>query len=206
MEAFDTDHDGEPETVPSGEDVNNNGIDDAFEDNVTPGTFYGDPNGSLDLGSLDTVDTDGLGTAENDDVDYRDDDDDNDNVPTVEEEIDGDCDNDGTPDYLDPDSCNLIPNGFTPTGENPLFVIPAVANAPNFSIEIYNRYGNIVYEYENDGRTGDDILWWNAYSNGRWTLNEDSELVPVGTYFYIINFNDTDNRREPIQGWVYVNY
>jgi gliding motility-associated-like protein len=207
VEAWDTDSDGEPNVVPSGNDINNNGIDDAFEDGVTSGTDYSDPNGSLDTGADATNNTDG-----EDEPDFRDTDDDNDGIPTGdtdpdnEDAIDGDCDLDGVPDYLDPDPCNLRPQGFTPNGDgsNDTLIFPEVANAPNFEIEIYNRYGNVVYEYENNGRTGDAIQWWNGFSNGRWTLSEGSELVPVGTYFYVITFND--NQRDPIQGWIYVNY
>ena len=213
-EAFDTDEDGEANTVPSGNDENMNGIDDAFEDVViVPGTpNYSDPNGSLDNGSIDTNDTDGqgVGTDENgvhEDVDYRDTDDDNDGTPTGDgqgEDDFEDCDNDGTPNYLDPDPCDLIPSGFSPNGDgdNDTFIIPGVSNSPNFTLKIYNRWGNIVYDYENKGRTNPE--WWNGYSNGRWTLSKDSELVPVGTYFYIINFND--GNKEPYQGWIYVNY
>jgi len=59
-----------------------------------------------------------------------------------------------------------------------------------------------VYEYENKGRTNPE--WWNGYSNGRWTLNKDKELVPVDTYYYIINYNN--DKKKPYQGWIYVNY
>jgi gliding motility-associated-like protein len=197
-EAFDTDSDGEPNTVPSGNDINNNGIDDAYENGAVG---YEDPNGSLNTGAIATNNTD-----QADDVDFRDTDDDNDGLPTGEDDdgIDTDCDLDGIPDYLDDGPCDLIPDGFSPNGDgtNDLFVIPAVNNAPNFEIEIYNRYGNVVYEYSNKGSL--TPKWWDAFSNGRWTLNKDSKKVPVGTYFYIINFND--GNREPVQGWVYVNY
>ena len=208
-EAWDVNHDGEPDTVLSGNDVNANGIDDAYEtDTNNDGTpdeaGYGDPNGSLNGGAADTNNTDG-----EDEPDFRDTDDDNDGNPTgVNDDGFGDCDNDGIPNYLDPDSCDLIPNGFSPNGDtdNDTFIIPAVADAPNFSIEIYDRWGNIVYDYKNEGRTGNAIQWWDGYSDGRMTISKDKKLVPVGTYFYIINFNDTDNNRKPIQGWVYVNY
>ncbi|MCF6349554.1 MAG: gliding motility-associated C-terminal domain-containing protein [Flavobacteriaceae bacterium] len=205
IEAWDTNSDGEPEIEPSGSDINNNGIDDAFEDGVTTETNYADPNGILDTGAEGTNNTD-----TQDEPDFRDTDDDNDGIPTgnnnpdTEDSIAADCDSDGIPNYLDPNPCNLIPQGFTPNGDNinDTLVIPGVSNAPNFEIEIYNRWGNLVYEYSNNGRPVPE--WWNGFSNGKWTLNENSELVPVGTYFYVITFND--NQRDPIQGWIYVNY
>ena len=58
--------------------------------------------------------------------------------------------------------------------------------------------------YENNGRTGSDIKWWDGYSTGRLTLNKDDKRVPVGTYYYIIYFNQDDLK--PRTGWVYVNY
>jgi gliding motility-associated-like protein len=198
-EAWDTDHDGSADTLPSGNDANNNGIDDAFEEGAVG---YEDPNGSLNVGASGTNNTDG-------DVepDFRDTDDDNDGESTGDNDDTEDCDNDGIPNYLDPDMCDLIPEGFSPNGdgENDTLIIPTVANVPNFSIEIYDRWGNIVYDYKNEGRTGSAIKWWDGYSEGRMTLSKDKKLVPVGTYFYIIHFNDSD-RTEPIQGWIYVNY
>jgi len=196
-EAFDTDTDGEPNIIPSGNDNNNNGIDDNFEDALTDG--YEDPNANLNQGANDTVNTD---TA--DEVDFRDTDDDNDGTFTGEDLIEGDCDNDGTPDYLDPDACNLMPNGFSPNGDgiNDTLVIPSVMDNLNFEITIYDRWGNIVYNYQRKGDLTPE--WWNAFSNGRWVIDEEGEKVPAGTYFYVINFNE--GNKEPAQGWIYINY
>jgi len=197
-EAFDLDHDGEPDTVPSGNDTDNDGIDDAFD--PTPG--YDNPFGNFDTGAAGTNNTDG-----EDQPDFRDTDDDNDGTPTGsadDEDGYGDCDLDGIPNYLDLNSCDLFPQGFSPNGDgdNDTFVIPGVHNSPNFTLKIYNRWGNIVYDYDNKGNVSP--TWWNGFSNGRWTLNEDSKLVPVGTYFYVIDFND--GKKEPKQGYIYVNY
>jgi len=207
IEAFDLNHDGVADTVPSGDDLNNNGIDDIFEDVViVPGVSdYSDPNGIFN-GAIDTNNTDG-----DEFPDFRDTDDDNDGALTnnggdFEDESNEDCDFDGTPNYLDSDPCSLMPQGFTPNGDgiNDTLIIPAAVNALNFTIEIYNRWGNIVYEYDRNGAVSPE--WWDGFSNGRWTLSESSEKVPVGTYFYVLDFNDINGTREPITGWIYVNY
>ena len=43
-------------------------------------------------------------------------------------------------------------------------VIPALAQFPNFTMEVYDRWGNIVYEYDNNGRL--QPLWWDGFSTG----------------------------------------
>jgi hypothetical protein len=56
---------------------------------------------------------------------------------------------------------------------------------PN-TVEIYNRWGVLVYEtknYDNNTRRFEGI------SEGRTTVNKSSEL-PTGTYFYIIQWTD----------------
>ncbi len=141
-------------------------------------------------------DTDGDGI-----VDYLDNDDDDDGILTIEEDsnqngdwFDDDCDS--IPNYLDPNPCNLIANGFTPNGDgdNDLFIIPAVSGYPNFKITIFNRWGGVIYEYANNGAANPQ--WWDG--------TYKDKKVPAGTYYYIIDFNQDD--LDPIQGWVYVNY
>ena len=114
-----------------------------------------------------------------------------------------DSDGDGIIDAFDEDDTSncVIPNAFTPNNDNvnDTFEICAVKNAPDFEIEIYNRWGNKVYEYQNQGRQ--NPIWWDGFSTGRLTFNS-SKPVPVGTYFYIIKFND--GTRSPVNGWVYL--
>ncbi|WP_460218111.1 DUF7507 domain-containing protein [Psychroserpens sp. MEBiC05023] len=93
--------------------------------------------------------------------------------------------------------CLTIYNEFSPNGDgvNEFFVIDCIETFPNNRLEIYNRWGNIVYEtkgYRND---------WNGISNGRAVLSEGDEL-PVGTYYYVI---DLGNGSEPRVGWLYIN-
>lgn len=123
-----------------------------------------------------------------------------------------DCDNDTIPNYQDNSACDvvitpnpfsdLIPNTFTPNGDgiNDTFEIPALLQYLDFKLEIYNRWGNKVHDYSNNGNVSP--IWWDGFSNGRLTLNNNKPL-PIGTYYYIIDFND--GLTAPKQGWVYLN-
>lgn len=123
-----------------------------------------------------------------------------------------DCDSDNIPNYQDNSACDVvinpnpisdfIPNTFTPNGDgtNDTFEIPALLQYPNFKLEIFNRWGNKVHDYSNNGNV--NPIWWDGYSDGRLTLNS-SKPLPVATYYYIIDFND--GIKAPLQGWVYLN-
>jgi len=105
------------------------------------------------------------------------------------------------------DACKLfIPNGFSPNddGINDYFKITCLHNYPDARIEIYNRWGNIVYEQENYGNTdrwGDIDAWWGGYSNHKWTWGANK--LPIGTYFYILEFNDGISDSET--GFIFLN-
>ena len=44
----------------------------------------------------------------------------------------------------------LIPSGFSPNGdgENDLFSIPGLIETPDFTMEVFDRWGNSVYKYD----------------------------------------------------------
>ncbi|WP_117882217.1 T9SS type B sorting domain-containing protein [Aureibaculum luteum] len=218
IEGHDYDANGEPDVSPSGNDDDNDGLDDAYDGSIGD---FADPNGlsvdtdpATDLPNRDDaleadVNTAGLVTGDSE-VDYRDIDDDGDGINTIDEDGDKDgdptndnCDEDAYPDYLDPTSCTIIPDGFSPNGDgdNDELVVPALAQYKDFEMEVYDRWGNIVYEYDNNGRAMP--LWWDGYSSGTMTISKGNK-VPVGTYYYIIKYNEAG--LEPIAGWVYINY
>ncbi|MFT4698111.1 MAG: putative repeat protein (TIGR01451 family)/gliding motility-associated-like protein, partial [Flavobacteriaceae bacterium] len=88
-------------------------------------------------------------------------------------------------------------------GVNDVFDIDNLeALYPNYKMEIYNRWGNQVYDYTHNGNSSTEPLWWNGYSDGRWNIAE-GERLPTSTYYYIIYFND--GNRKPQTGWVYLN-
>jgi len=95
------------------------------------------------------------------------------------------------------DNCLNIPKGISPNndGLNDVFVIPCLELYPENSIKIFNRYGTLIFQtktYKND---------WNGRANKGFP--ENPGLLPVGTYFYILEISETI---QPVIGWVYLNY
>ncbi|MBN8567671.1 MAG: gliding motility-associated C-terminal domain-containing protein, partial [Flavobacteriales bacterium] len=91
----------------------------------------------------------------------------------------------------------IIPDGFSPNndGINDSFVIKNLRELyPNFTLEIFNRYGNILYK--GNAASPD----WDGTSDKG--IQIGGNKLPVGVYFFIINFND--GNRKPLQGRVYL--
>jgi gliding motility-associated-like protein len=79
------------------------------------------------------------------------------------------------------DSCNftvVIHDVITPNGDgvNDLWVIEGIENYPNSKVELYNKWGNLVYD-----KTGYDNRF-------RGVGNAGTEL-PDGTYYYVVKLN-----------------
>jgi gliding motility-associated-like protein len=70
-----------------------------------------------------------------------------------------------------------IPNTFTPNGDgiNDVWEIDGLQTYPESVTEVYNRYGQLVYRSRGYSRA------WDGKLNGT--------VLPVGTYYYIINRN-----------------
>ncbi len=87
--------------------------------------------------------------------------------------------------------CGFFFNQFSPNGDgtNDRLKINCIDQYPNNSIEIYNRYGNLVFEARGmtDGST--------------WDGTRKNEAVPDGTYFYILDLGDGS---EITKGWIQV--
>ena len=99
----------------------------------------------------------------------------------------------------------VIPEGFSPNGDgvHDVFYIKSLSNLyPDFQLVIYNRWGNVVYDYKHNGNPLSEPIWWDGYSSGRMTVNSDKQ-VPVGTYFYSLYYNKDDAK--PRSGYVYLN-
>ena len=69
--------------------------------------------------------------------------------------------------------------GFSPNGDgvNEFFLIERIDDFPNAVVQIFNRWGNLIYESA-PGYTNP----WNGKHNGK-------ELT-VGTYYYVIDLKD----------------
>ena len=81
----------------------------------------------------------------------------------------------------------FIPEGFSPNGDgvNDYFVIQG-AERYTVDLKVFNRWGNLVYsskQYLND---------WGGLSNTGVLI---SNQLPVGTYFYIVNFNNGEKEK-----------
>ena len=93
-----------------------------------------------------------------------------------------------------------IPEGFSPNGDsiNDEFEISNLLNIyPNFELIIYSRYGNKIYQGNNDNGFWDGIPNKGLPSNGG--------LVPTGLYYYVLYLNDPQYPNAFI-GDVYINY
>lgn len=92
----------------------------------------------------------------------------------------------------------FIPDGFSPNNDtvNDTFRIPDIEFIyPNYTLEIYNRYGSLMFKGNKN----------KPYWDGK---NSDSKIAidgfaPNGVYFYVINFNK--GNKSPKQGRLYLN-
>ncbi|MEP1033150.1 gliding motility-associated C-terminal domain-containing protein [Ekhidna sp.] len=201
----DTDGDGDPtnddcdaDGIPNFQDTDpcdtdGDGIDDDDEDTDGDGNPYNDDcdeDGTPNFQDPDPCDTDGDG------LDDQDEDTDGDGNP-----YNDDCDEDGVPNFQDSDACtvDVTPRkGFTPegNGENDFFYIQDIENYPNNTVQIFNRWGNKLFEVR--GYNNEDKVW---RGNANFGLVPGRNVVPDGTYFYLI---DLGNGRKPISGFVVI--
>lgn len=80
---------------------------------------------------------------------------------------------------VDQRSCNIyIPNAFTPNGDqaNDFFMIPRATNLKGFTMQIFNRYGELVFFTHDPGQG------WNGYYKGK--------PAQAGTYAYIVTYQN----------------
>lgn len=133
---------------------------------------------------------------------------DGDGIPNGDET--GDEDGDGVPDYTEINNGVLTATDglevfdiMTPNGDglNDVFVIRGIEQYPNNTVRIYNRWGVEVYGVKGYGQDGQ---YFRGESNGRATVNGD-QLLPVGTYYYTIEYTNGDGRLQQLAGPLYLN-
>jgi gliding motility-associated-like protein len=84
-------------------------------------------------------------------------------------------------------SCDiLVHNAFSPNndGRNEVFLIERIENYPDNTVEIYNRWGVLVFEvsgYDNASKV------FVGLSEGRVTVNK-ADALPNGTYYYVVKY------------------
>ena len=89
--------------------------------------------------------------------------------------------------------CVDQPQGLSPNGDgiNDCLILDHLEDREDIQkAEVFNRYGVKVYEL-------------NEYVDQWCGTDQEGEILPVGTYFYIIYFN---SNKEPITSWIYLNY
>lgn len=89
-----------------------------------------------------------------------------------------------------------IPDGFSPNGDgvNDTFQIVDIEfSFPNYTLEIFNRYGNILFKGDINKPA------WDGKNSSSSFISGDA---PTGVYFYIINYNK--NNLPPKQGQLYL--
>ena len=96
-----------------------------------------------------------------------------------------------------------IYNGVSADGDghNDYFNIDGIEYYPKNNLKIFNRWGVLVYE--KDGYSNEDPF--DGHSNGRATISADSKL-PQGTYYYILEYEDSDDQSHTEKGWLYLKY
>lgn len=237
-EAWDFDQDGQPDVIVSGNDTDNDGLDNAYEGSNTADSYNvndemttgaGQTNNSDTQDEPDFRDTDddndsirtifetGLDTDNDGTPDYLDVDDDGDGILTSNESPDPngdgdpsdafDTDNDGTPDYLDPNNSQqdqvtvyqlITPNG---DGNNDVLIIEGIQNFPRNSVKIFNRWGVAVFETEGYDSVSNNF---DGISKGRATVKQ-GEMLPAGTYYYVIEYVNSNNKSVQKAGHIYIN-
>ncbi len=92
----------------------------------------------------------------------------------------------------------FVPDGFSPNGDaaNDTFRIPGIEFLyPDYELEIYSRYGTLLFKGNNNRPQ------WDGKSNQE--ANSIDGIASNGIYFYILYFNK--NNRQPQQGRLYLN-
>ncbi|WP_343696710.1 gliding motility-associated C-terminal domain-containing protein [Flavobacterium sp.] len=122
----------------------------------------------------------------------------------VEDLSDNDGINGDNPTVIGLNGCIIdVKKAFSPNGDgkNERFYIQGIECYPDNTVEIYNRWGVLVFEksgYNNEDRV------FKGYSEGRTTMKQ-SEGLPVGTYFYILKYKDSASNPHEKSGYLYIN-
>lgn len=116
-----------------------------------------------------------------------------------------DPDGNGVPDESSTTDVNLIadfmmPGGFSPDADNvnDVLIIQGIEQYPDNDIQVFNRWGNLVYKKHS--YTNSEA--WDARPNAGGLLMPGSK-VPAGTYFYVLKLTAND---KPLTGYLTIKY
>uniref|UniRef100_UPI00260B3B2E DUF7507 domain-containing protein n=1 Tax=uncultured Aquimarina sp. TaxID=575652 RepID=UPI00260B3B2E len=106
--------------------------------------------------------------------------------------------------FTDPDDPIIIYTGITPNGDgiNDDFRIVGLRNFPDNTLRIYNRWG--VQVFEEDGYEQPGVELFAGISNGRVTISQNNKL-PVGTYYYVLEYINARGVNTYKAGYLYIN-
>ncbi len=96
------------------------------------------------------------------------------------------------------EDCEIrVPEGISmnQSGFNDIWIINGLQRYPNNKVQVFNRWGTLVYEaspYQND---------WDGTPNKGRILTESDGKLPAGTYYWIIRL---DPNLEPLSGFIYL--
>ena len=100
---------------------------------------------------------------------------------------------------LETNNCPPIVHNFVSAnndGTNDTFHIDGLKDIfLNYKISIYNRWGTLIWTGNNTSEE------WDGFATNGILL--DNKEIPAGTYFYIIDLNDSDYS-EPLTGYLYL--
>ena len=81
------------------------------------------------------------------------------------------------------------PSAFSPNGDgaNDTWKINGIAASLSFSLKVYNRWGQVIFESTNAAEMRDE--GWDG-------TNKNGNDVTVGTYYYVIQYSDGSKDRK----------
>ncbi|MEA9412536.1 gliding motility-associated C-terminal domain-containing protein [Flavobacterium sp. PL02] len=97
----------------------------------------------------------------------------------------------------------VIYNAVSANGDglNDYFKIEGLQHYPDNTVEIYNRWGVKIYEANGYGLNNNVFR---GISEGRSTV-KNGDIVPAGTYFYILRYKTNTESRIEKSGYLYIN-
>jgi gliding motility-associated-like protein/uncharacterized repeat protein (TIGR01451 family) len=107
--------------------------------------------------------------------------------------------NDGPPQEED---VAVLYNGISPNGDgvNDFWVIPGLENFPNNTVRVFNRWGVEVFGAKSYAQND---KFFRGLSDGRSTFRQE-DLLPVGTYYYAIEYVNDSNETIKLGGYIYI--
>jgi gliding motility-associated-like protein len=78
----------------------------------------------------------------------------------------------------------IVYNGISPNGDgyNDFWEIEDIDRYPDAVIEVYNRWGSLLFSAKGD-----------TYNDNKWDGTHEGSPLPIGTYYYIINLNNNSD-------------